>query len=49
MAGKYLGWNDDGDALANRELISTIGVSDFMATVLDDEDAATARRRNRYG
>jgi hypothetical protein len=40
VAGKYLGWNDDGDALENRELISSVGVSTFMAGLLNDEDAA---------
>ncbi len=42
VAGKYLGWNDDGDALENRELISSVGVSTFMAGLLNDEDAAAA-------
>jgi len=40
VAGKYLGWNDDGDALENRELISSVGVSSFMAGMLDDTSAA---------
>jgi hypothetical protein len=40
VAGKYLGWNDAGDALENRELISSVGVSTFMAGMLNDEDAA---------
>jgi hypothetical protein len=41
-AAKYLGWNDDGDALENRELISSVGVSSFMAGMLDDTSAAAA-------
>lgn len=42
-ASKYLAFDANGDPTAIAYALSTTGVSAFMATVLDDVDAATAR------
>lgn len=39
---KYLGFDNDGNPVALAAPVGTTGVSAFMATVLDDADAATA-------
>ncbi len=42
-ASMYLGFDTDGDPVALAAPTSTTGVSAFMATMLDDADAAAAR------
>lgn len=43
VANNLLGWNSDADAIVNFEGTTDTPVSAFMATVLDDVDAAAAR------
>lgn len=42
-ASKFLGFDADGDAIASAGSADTVTVSSFMATVVDDADAPTAR------
>lgn len=42
-ASKYLAFDASGDPIASAAAVSTIGVTPFIETLLDDVDAATAR------